>query len=86
MKKRFVISILIAIFVLLMLIVMFGKAPLRTITKPELDAVYGIRYDGVIMERVVRYILNNPDCEVEDLRIIKGVDDMIIDQLKRHYK
>lgn len=86
MKKQITISILIAIFVLMMLIMIFGKPPLKTVSEIELDAVYGLKEGGVMMGRVVEFISNNPEATVEDLRIIKGVDDMIIDQLKRHYK
>lgn len=62
------------------------KPPLKNATQSDLDAIYGIVYDGVIADRINEYILEYPNAKVEDLRVIKGVDDMIIDQLKERFR
>ena len=62
------------------------KPPLKNATQGDLDAIHGIVYDGVISDRINEYILENPNAKVEDLRVIKGVDDMIIDQLKERFR
>ena len=62
------------------------KPPLKNATVSELDCIYGIRAGGVIMEDIQEYIMTYPDCKVEDLRILKRVDDMIIDQLKERFR
>lgn len=62
------------------------KPPLKNVTLGELDAIHGICEGGVISDRITEYILENPDAKVEDLRVIKGVDDMIIDQLKARFR
>lgn len=92
MRKQLAISITIALVVLLFIGILTYKRPLNTITNGELDAINGIRVDlvdgnhGVISTRITDYIKQNPDCTVEDLRIIKGVDDMIIDQLRKEFR
>ena len=62
------------------------KPNIRYATTSELDAIYGIKKDGVIIARIQTYINDNPDCSVEDLRVIKGVDDMVIEQLERKWR
>lgn len=71
----------------------FCKRPLNSVTDAELDAIHGIkisysngRIEGKRAMDIIRYIAINPDCEVEDLRVIDGIDDMIIDQLKRRFR
>lgn len=81
--KMFFILALIAI---LLLGISLYKPPLKNVTTEELDGIYGIVCCGVIMESVQTYILEHPNCKVEDLRSIKGVDDMIIDQLKERFR
>ena len=66
--------------------VVLYKPPLNNITIEELDKVYGIKVGGVIIERVQLFLADNPGAKVEDLRQIKGVDNMIIDQLKGRFR
>lgn len=75
-------------FVLAFLIIgiLTYKPPLKNATQSDLDAIHGIVYGGVIADRINEYILENPKAKVEDLRVIKGVDDMIIDQLKERFR
>lgn len=78
----------------LLLGILFYREPLKNITDSELDAIKGIKVTfvdgtvnhGVISQRIVDYIDQNPSCTVEDLRIIKGVDDYIINQLKKEFR
>jgi hypothetical protein len=81
--KMFVILALVAI---LLFIISLYKPPLKNASTDDLDGIYGIVCGGVIMESVQSYILEHPNCKVEDLRSIKGVDDMIIDQLKERFR
>ena len=66
--------------------VVFYKPPVRTITVSELDAIHGVKIGGVVMNDIQDYIRQNPNCTVEDLRVIPRVDDMIIDQLERKFR
>lgn len=94
MRKQLVISVLIAFVVLALLFGIFYRQPIKNITDSELDAIKGIKVTfvdgnvnyGVISARIVDYISQNPSCTVEDLRIIKGVDDYIINQLKKEFR
>jgi len=81
--KFFCILLVIAV---LLLGISYYKPPLKNVTQAELDGIYGIIYGGVIAERINDYIINNPKCKVEDLRVLKGVDDMIISQLKERFR
>lgn len=81
--KMFFILALIAI---LLLGISLYKPPLKNASTDDLDGIYGMKCGGVIMESVQTYILQNPNCKVEDLRSIKGVDDMIINQLKERFR
>ena len=81
--RRFAYLTVIAILVLVM---GMYKPPLKNVTTGELDAIYGIRQGGVIMYEIQNYILEHPNAKVEDLRSIKGVDDMIIEQLERRFR
>ena len=62
------------------------KPMLKDATTSDLDSIHGIRNGGVIMAEIQNYITLYPNATVEDLRIIKGVDDMIIDQLKERFR
>ncbi len=85
MKYR-VFFVILVLAVILCIGIDLYKPPLKNVTQAELDAIYGIVYGGVISDRINEYILDNPDAKVEDLRVIKGVDDMIIDQLKARFR
>ncbi len=85
MKYR-VFFVILALAVILCIGIDLYKPPLKNVTLAELDAIHGIAYGGVIADRINEYILENPDAKVEDLRVIKGVDDMIIDQLKARFR
>jgi len=86
MKKQCLLSAVIAVIIILVFAATLYKPPIKNATAAELDAIFGIKYDGVIIERIHDYIEENPDCSVEDLRVIKGVDDMIIEQLERKWR
>ena len=62
------------------------KPPLSTITTEELDEIHGVKVGGVMIERIQSFLIDNPNAKVDDLRQIKGVDDMIIDQLKGRFR
>lgn len=74
------------IVVFIMLGLFLYKPPIKNATDAELDAIYGIKYDCVVYHRIIDYIELHPDCKVEDLRVVKGVGDMIIDQLERKWR
>lgn len=94
MRKQLVISVLIAFVVLALLFGIFYRQPIKNITDRELDAIKGIKVTfvdgsvnyGPISARIVDYINQNPSCTVEDLRIVKGVDNYIINQLKKEFR
>jgi len=85
MKYR-VFFVILALVMILCIGIDLYKPPLKNVTQAELDAIHGVVYGGVIADRINEYILENPDAKVEDLRVIKGVDDMIIDQLKARFR
>lgn len=74
--------------------ILFYKPPLKNITDVQLSDIEGIKVTfvdgkinyGPISARILEYIKQNPYCKVDDLRIVKGVDDMIIDQLKKEFR
>lgn len=72
--------------VFLLLGLVLYKPMVKNATQSDLDAIHGIKTDGVIISRINIFLADNPEATVEDLRQIKGVDDMIIDQLKRKYR
>ena len=80
------IFVLLTIVAFLLIGLYFYKPPIKNITTSELDAIYGIKNGGVIMNDIQTYLIVNPNAKVEDLRQIKGVDDMIIDQLKERFR
>lgn len=92
--KKIKIALLCFLVTFLILGILFYKPPIKNITDSELDAIKGIKVTfvdgnvnyGVISARIVDYIDKNPSCTVEDLRIIKGVDDYIINQLKERFR
>ena len=81
--KCFLICFVVA-FLLIWLILY--KPMLKSASTSDLNSIYGIRNGGVIMAEIQNYIIDNPNATVEDLRVIKGVDDMIIDQLKERFR
>ena len=75
------------IFAMLMILVIgvvFYKPPLKQITRDEIESIYGV--GEVRLSQIEQFILQNPKANVEDLREIKGVDDMIIDQLEKRFR
>lgn len=84
MKKQIMISVLIAIVFVVILGVVLCKPPLSTITTSELDAIYGVGEFRI--EQIQEFIIEHPNAKVEDLRSIKGVDDMIIKQLEKRFR
>jgi len=84
MKKQIALCVMMAIIILTLIVVVFDKPSLSTATSEELLAVYGVGEHR--LEQIQEFILDNPNATVEDLRIIKGVDDMIIDQLKERFR
>ena len=70
------------------------KPMIKDATAEQLDAIHGIQITfsdgtvkyGTVAKRIVDYVELHPYAKVEDLRIIKGVDDMIIDQLKEVFR
>lgn len=73
-----------AMLVVLVLGVVFYKPPLSTITSSELDSIQGV--GEVRLSQIQAYISQNKNAKVEDLRIIKGVEDMIIEQLEKRFR
>lgn len=92
--KKVKIAFICFLVTFLLLEILFYREPLKNITDNELDAIKGIKVTfvdgsvnyGPISSRIVDYISQNPSCTVEDLRIIKGVDDYIINQLKKEFR
>lgn len=64
--------------------VVFYKPPLKQITRGEIESLYGV--GEVRLSQIEQFILQNPKAKVEDLRELKGVDDMIIDQLEKRFR
>ena len=64
--------------------VVFYKPPLKQITRDEIESIYGV--GEVRLSQIEQFILQNPKANVEDLRELKGVDDMIIDQLEKRFR
>ena len=93
--RVFVICFLLAfIFTLLLMYAVCYKPSIETITDQELNAIQGVSIEwingipkhGKRARDIKIFIARNPNCTVEDLRVIKGVDDMIIDQLKKRFR
>lgn len=64
--------------------VVFYKPPLKQITREQIDSLYGV--GELRLYQIEQFILDNPNVKVEDLRSIKGVDDMIIKQLEKRFR
>ena len=92
--RYFLICFIVASMVFGLCLVLSYKPSIKTATDEDLNAIHGIKITfsdgavnyGPVAEDIVGYISKNPKVKVEDLRIIKGVDDMIIDQLKEKYR
>ena len=70
--------------IILVIGVVFYKPPLKQITRDEIESLYGV--GEVRLSQIEQFILQNPKAKVEDLRELKGVDDMIIDQLEKRFR
>lgn len=77
-------TLILAMLMILVIGVVFYKPPLKQITREQIDSLYGV--GEVRLYQIEQFILDNPNVKVEDLRSIKGVDDMIIDQLKGRFR
>ena len=64
--------------------VVFYKPPLKQITREQIDSLYGV--GEARLYQIEQFILDNPNVKVEDLRSIKGVDDVIIKQLEKRFR
>ena len=82
--KTLICTLIFAMLLILVIGVVFYKPPLSSITYSELEAVYGV--GEVRTHQIQEFILDNTKAKVEDLRMIKGVDDMIIDQLEKRFR
>ena len=70
--------------IVLVIGVVFYKPPLKQITREQIDTLYGV--GEIRLSQIEQFILENPSAKVEDLRMIKGIDDMIIDQLEKRFR
>ena len=77
-------TLILAMLMILVVGVVFYKPPLSSITYSELESVYGV--GEVRTHQIQEFILDNPKAKVEDLRELKGVDDMIIKQLEKRFR
>ena len=77
-------TFILAMLMILVIGVVFYKPPLKQITRDEIESIYGV--GEVRLSQIEQFILQNPKANVEDLREIKGVDDMIIDQLEKRFR
>ena len=77
-------TLILAMLMILVVGVVFYKPPLKQITRDEIESIYGV--GEVRLSQIEQFILQNPKAKVEDLRELKGVDDMIIDQLEKRFR
>lgn len=77
-------TLILAMLMILVIGVVFYKPPLKQITRDEIESLYGV--GEVRLSQIEQFILQNPKAKVEDLRELKGVDDMIIDQLEKRFR
>ena len=77
-------TLILAMLMILVIGVVFYKPPLKQITREQIDSLYGV--GEVRLYQIEQFILDNPNVKVEDLRSIKGVDDMIIKQLEKRFR
>jgi len=94
-KVKIAIVCFLIVFITFLSISMISCKPMiKDATAEQLDAIHGMQITfsdgavkyGAIAKRIVDYIELHPNAKVEDLRIIPGVDDMIIDQLKEVFR
>ena len=77
-------TFILAMLMILVIGVVFYKPPLKQITREQIDTLYGV--GEIRLSQIEQFILENPSAKVEDLRELKGVDDMIIDQLEKRFR
>ena len=77
-------TLILAMLMILVIGVVFYKPPLKQITREQIDSLYGV--GEARLYQIEQFILDNPNVKVEDLRSIKGVDDMIIKQLEKRFR
>ena len=77
-------TLILAMLMILVIGVVFYKPPLKQITRDEIESLYGV--GEVRLSQIEQFILQNPKAKVEDLRELKGVDDMIINQLEKRFR
>ena len=77
-------TLIFAMLMILVVGVVFYKPPLKRITRDEIESLYGV--GEVRLSQIEQFILQNQKAKVEDLRELKGVDDMIIDQLEKRFR
>ena len=77
-------TLIFAMLMILVIGVVFYKPPLKQITREQIDTLYGV--GEIRLSQIEQFILENPSAKVEDLRMIKGIDDMIIDQLEKRFR
>ena len=82
--KTLICTLIFAMLMILVIGVVFYKPPLKQITRDEIESIYGV--GEVRLSQIEQFILQNPRANVEDLRELKGVDDMIIDQLEKRFR
>lgn len=77
-------TLILAMLMILVIGVVFYKPPLKQITREQIDSLYGV--GETRLYQIEQFILEDPNVKVEDLRSIKGVDDMIIKQLEKRFR
>ena len=77
-------TLIFAMLMILVIGVVFYKPPLKQITREQIDTLYGV--GEIRLSQIEQFILENPSANVEDLRELKGIDDMIIDQLEKRFR
>ena len=82
--KTLICTLIFAMLMILVIGVVFYKPPLKQITREQIDMLYGV--GEIRLSQIEQFILENPSAKVEDLRMIKGIDDMIIDQLEKRFR
>lgn len=77
-------TLILAMLMILVIGVVFYKPPLKQITREQIDSLYGV--GETRLYQIEQFILEDPNVKVEDLRELKGVDDMIIKQLEKRFR
>lgn len=79
---------IIALLIILVLVTSFAfafhKPNISTATYNELLDIHGI--GEVRLQLIGDYISTHRNVKSEDLRVIEGIDDMVIEQLERKWK